>query len=530
MERYARKSSNTTLAKIKRALLSASDKTNLVHFAQALHRLGVVLLATGGTAKLLRDAQLPIQEVSDVTGFPEILDGRVKTLHPHIHAGILSRRGQDDATLTEHGIASIDLVVCNLYPFSQTIEKPGCTREHAIENIDIGGPTMLRASAKNHAFVTVICDPKDYTSVLDEIEQNEGSTLASTRAKLAQKVFAHTAEYDHCIASYLSEDNPSPLPKTWQPRCKRYESLRYGENPQQAAALYRYQDGQDQGSLAHATLHQGKALSFNNLIDADAAARCVTELDPNQAACAIIKHATPCGVGQANHLLTAYEKAWQCDSQSAFGGIIAFNQNVDAETLAKIFSQQFAEVIIAPAFSQEALTLAKQKPNLRLLATGSFTSGKHARVHHISGGLLLQTEDISRITQQELNIVSQKQPSATELQDALFAWHIVKHVKSNAIVYAKDGQTLGIGSGQTSRVFSAEIAALKAKQAHLNLQGCAMASDAFFPFADGLQIGINAGATTIIQPGGSKRDAEVIAAADAAGVCMIMTGLRHFRH
>lgn len=522
---------------IQRALLSVSDKSHLVEFAQKLIDQNIQILATGGTARLLKENNIPLTDVSDHTGFPEIMDGRVKTLHPKIHGGILARRGIDDHTLESHDIAPIDLVIVNLYPFSSTIAKPDCTLADAIENIDIGGPTMLRSAAKNHEYVTVIVDPSDYDIVAEEIK-NRGDTSLATRRRLAQKTFAHTASYDRTIADYLhmqckAEDNPTTteFPEQLSLHATKIQDLRYGENPHQAAAFYR--DGNassPNGTLGQATLIQGKPLSYNNIVDADAALRCAQGLDNNQPGCAIIKHATPCGVAQADNAETAYQKAFATDSQSAFGGIIAFNCTIDAATATAITSQQFAEVIIAPQIDDAALSVFAKKTNLRVLACGSPSHQTSNDIRSVSGGLLMQSRDLGHDDHTAFSIVTKRQPTPTELADMLFGWRVVQFVKSNAIVYTKDQQTLGIGTGQTSRVFSAEIAALKAKAANLSLDGAAVASDAFFPFADGVEIAANAGITAVIQPGGSKRDDEVIAKADELGLAMMMTGKRHFFH
>lgn len=519
------------MAKIHRALISVSNKTGIVDFAQSLVELGIFILATGGTARLLEDHRIPVREVSELTGFPDLLDGRVKTLHPTVHAGLLGRP-QDQAVLAQHHIDYIDLVVCNLYPFSTIIAQDNTTLKEAIEHIDIGGPTLLRAGAKNHERVTVLSDPNDYSMVLEEIKTHHHSTMPDTRLTLAQKAFALTAEYDAHIATYFSKQKKlqEGLPETWQIPVTKIFDLRYGENPQQQAALYRTTTASSQNGIAHAELLQGKPLSFNNLIDADAAFRCVSCFDPTLPSCVIIKHATPCGAASAEDLQDAYEKAWACDKQSAFGGIIAFNQTVDTQTLANLLTRQFAEVVVAPQFEPEALIVAKSKPLLRLLqANPEEESGLLLRSLS-GGGVLIQTEDTERLKSDKLQIVTTRQPTEREMQDALFAWQVVKQVKSNAIVYAKNGQTLGIGSGQTSRVFSAEIGLLKAKAAGFSLEGAVMASDAFFPFADGIEAAIQAGVTTIIQSGGSKRDLDVITAANAAGITMILTGIRHFCH
>lgn len=520
MVRLERKLRCTTSAKCSTALLSVADKTGLIDLAQALQSLGIVILSTGGTAQHLRDHGIAVTDVSDQTQFPEILDGRVKTLHPAIHAGILSRRTEEDVnTLNTHALSHIDLVIVNLYPF---FDKP------SIDTIDIGGPTMLRAAAKNHAHVTAVIDPADYPLIIDALKTTQ-TTSSAIRKKLAKKVFAYCAKYNAAIADFLTDEEETALPTTLPADYTATQSLRYGENPHQAASLY--QRNPMTGSLAATQPIQGKPLSFNNLMDTNAALSCVRALDHNQPACVIVKHATPCGVGQAASPHEAYTKALACDSQSAFGGIIAFNTTLDASTAQSIIDQQFAEVIIAPVIADEAKALLATKSSWRVLETGLLTTTLTAPTYHsIDGGLLLQSADAATLTPADITVATKRQPTSQELADCLFAWHVVKYVKSNAIVYAKDQATLGIGTGQTSRVFSAKIAALKATEAGLSLQGAAMASDAFFPFADGIQIAIDAGITAIIQPGGSIRDKDVIAAADKAGITMLFTGIRHFRH
>jgi len=507
---------------MKYALISTSNKTNLIEFANALHSLNYVLIATGGTAELLRQSKIPIQEVSEYTGFPEIMDGRVKTLHPKIHGGLLARRGIDDEILKQHNINPIDLLIVNLYPFTQTIANPNCTLDNAIEQIDIGGPTMLRAAAKNYGNVTAIVDPNDYTEILEEIKQN-GTTTLTTRKRLAIKIFQHTAAYDKAIVNYLSNQSDYEL------NAHKVSELRYGENPHQRAAFY-INSSDTEGTLAAAKQLQGKPLSFNNMQDSDAALNCVRALDSKNSSCVIVKHATPCGVAQAATLIEAYNKALATDPTSAFGGIIAFNKPLDGFTAKTILEQQFVEVILAPSIDNEAEMLLSSKPNLRVLSCGYPKRHIEKTLHSISGGLLIQDADSSETTSLNLNIVSKRQPTQTEMDDLIFAWQVVRFVKSNAIVYAKNLMTLGIGGEQTSRVFSAQIAVLKAAEAKLTLENAVMASDAFFPFADGLQVGIEAGICAVIQPGGSKRDDEVIAAANAANIVMVFTGTRHFRH
>ena len=516
--------------KIQTALISVSDKNQLLPFAEALVALGIRLLATGRTAEYLAANGLPITEISDYTGLPEMMGGRVKTLHHKIHAGILARRGVDEALLAEQQLLTIDLVVVNLYPFQQTIQDPNCTLENAIENIDIGGPTLLRGAAKNHEAVTAIIDPNDYAHVLSEL-QNSGQTTLNTRRSLAQKVFVYLSQYDGAIASYLSKQNndasESLFPNNYQGYFTKKMDLRYGENPHQQAACY--QDQSNTG-LAHAEQLQGKELSFNNLLDADAALNCVQDLATDLSACVIVKHGSPCGVAIGLNQLDAYQSAYATDPSSAFGGIIAFNTPLNYLTAELILAQQFVEVILAPVIDDDVIHLLRNKPNLRVLRYKTNRDANALSHHTISGGLLLQERDLLNVDLKQLNTVTQRAPTPTELNDLVFAWSVVKWTKSNAIVYAKNGSTLGIGTGQCSRVFSAEIAILKAREAGLELQGASMASDAFFPFADGIEIAINAGITAIIQPGGSKNDPEVIAAADKAGIAMVMTGIRHFRH
>lgn len=523
---------------IKRALLSVSDKSHLVPFANALIQADIEIIATGGTARLLKKHQIPITDVATITQFPEIMDGRVKTLHPLIHGGILARRGIDDAVMDKHDIQPIDLVVVNLYPFQATVNQPNVDFATAIEHIDIGGPTLLRAAAKNHEYVSVVVDPGDYEHVLAEIHTHQDTTLA-TRRHLAQKTFAHTAQYDRAIALYFQqqctrEDNPSTptLPDTLLIDGQQVQALRYGENPHQAAAFYHADHTTiPNGTVGHAKLLQGKPLSYNNMIDADAALRCAQGLDLQQPGCVIIKHATPCGVAQAHSAKAAYLKALATDSQSAFGGIIAFNCTLDADTASSIVERQFAEVVIAPSIDEAAIPILSKKPNCRVLACGfARNQTKLIDYRSISGGILAQTRDVLAIDPSTFTVVTQRQPTASELTDLIFAWRVVTFVKSNAIVYAKDQQTLGIGTGQTSRVFSAEIAVLKAQAASLSLDGAAVASDAFFPFADSIEVAAQVGIRAVIQPGGSKRDTEVIAKADALGLTMVLTHQRHFLH
>jgi len=524
---------------IKQALISVSDKTGVVEFARALSALGVQLLSTGGTAKLLAEQGLPVIEVGSYTGFPEMLDGRVKTLHPKVHGGILARRDFPThmAALEQHGIPTIDMVVVNLYPFQATVAKDSCTLEDAIENIDIGGPTMLRSSAKNHKDVVVICDPSDYRIVLDEMTAQHGAVSYDTRFALAKKVFAHTAQYDGAITNYLTSltadkahATRSEFPQTLNLAFEKVQEMRYGENPHQNAAFYRDLDVID-GALANYVQLQGKELSYNNIADADAAWECVKSFDAGQlAACVIVKHANPCGVAVSDTPLAAYSKAWQTDPTSAFGGIIAFNRELDGAA-AEIVAKQFVEVLIAPSFTKEALAIFAAKQNVRVLqiALGNQAVNKHD-YKRVGGGLLVQSPDAKNVLPSDFTIVSKRQPTAAELNDLLFAWRVAKYVKSNAIVFCGNGMTLGVGAGQMSRVDSARIAAIKAQNAGLSLLNSVVASDAFFPFRDGLDVVIDAGACCVIQPGGSMRDSEVIAAADERNAVMIFTGVRHFRH
>ena len=518
---------------IQRALISVSDKTGIVEFAQQLHQqFKVEILSTGGTAKLLSDNGVPVIEVSDYTGFPEMMDGRVKTLHPKIHGGLLGRRGTDDAVMAEHGIGPIDLVVVNLYPFQQTIAKPNCDLDTAIENIDIGGPTMLRAAAKNHRDVTVVVNASDYPRMLNEMENNQGAVSDATRFDLAVKVFEHTANYDGAIANYLgaitSEGNKELLPRTFNTQFKKVQAMRYGENPHQAAAFY-VEENQVEACIATAKQIQGKELSYNNIGDTDAALECVKQFSADPA-CVIVKHANPCGVAIGDSLSEAYDRAYQTDPESAFGGIIAFNQELDGDTAKAIVERQFVEVIIAPSVSDAAIAAVSEKKNVRLLSCGSWTDQHAARLDfkRVNGGLLVQEADLDLY--KELKIVTTRQPSEQEMQDLLFSWKVAKFVKSNAIVYGKDNMTIGVGAGQMSRVNSARIAAIKAEHAGLEVNGAVMASDAFFPFRDGIDQAAQSGITAVIQPGGSMRDEEVIAAANEHGMAMVFTGMRHFRH
>ena len=520
---------------IKQALISVSDKTGVLEFAKSLSALGVNILSTGGTAKLLADNGVKVTEVADYTGFPEMLDGRVKTLHPKVHGGILARRDLPEhvAALEKHGIPTIDMVVVNLYPFQQTVAKDECSLEDAIENIDIGGPTMLRSSAKNHKDVVVICDPTDYTRVLEEMKANQGAVGYDTKFELAKKVFAHTAQYDGAITNYLTalgadkqHATRSAYPQTLNLHFEKVQEMRYGENPHQSAAFYR-DLAPVAGALANYRQLQGKELSYNNIADADAAWECVKTFE--ESACVIIKHANPCGVAVGADPLEAYSKAFQTDPTSAFGGIIAFNRELDGKA-AEAVAKQFVEVLIAPAFSAEAKQVFAAKQNVRLLEIPLANAVNAYDLKRVGGGLLLQAPDAKNVAVAELKVVSKKQPTPQQMQDLMFAWRVAKFVKSNAIVFCANGMTLGVGAGQMSRIDSARIASIKAQNAGLTLAGSAVASDAFFPFRDGLDVVVDAGATCVIHPGGSMRDQEVIDAADERGVVMLFTGTRHFRH
>ena len=518
-------------ANIRRALLSVSNKEGLLDFARALRERGVAILSTGGTAALLREHGVDVTDVSAVTGFPEIMDGRVKTLHPKIHGGLLGRRGTDDAVMAEHGIEPIDLLAVNLYPFAATVAKPGCTFEDAVENIDIGGPAMVRAAAKNHERLTVVVDPLDYGTVIAELDKGGGGVSQETRLRLATKAFAHTAQYDAAVASYLARaarPSSGEFPDLLALQFRKRLDLRYGENPHQQAAFYVASDTQG-ASLGSASQLQGKELSFNNLADADTAFECVRQFAAP--ACVIVKHANPCGVAVGASIGAAYDRAFRTDPTSAFGGIIAFNQPLDGETARAILERQFVEVIIAPSVDAEAREACAKKENVRLLVTGGLApSNSRFEIRSVNGGLLLQTRDEGMVASSALQVVTKRAPTVDETADMMFAWQVCKYVKSNAIVYVKDGMTVGIGAGQMSRVVSSRIAAMKARDAGLDPTGSVMASDAFFPFRDGLDAAVEHGITAVIQPGGSKRDAEVIAAADEHGIAMAFTGMRHFRH
>ena len=527
---------------IKRALLSVSDKSGLADLGRALAERSVELVSTGGTAKALRDAGLVVRDVSELTGFPEMMDGRVKTLHPTVHGGLLALRDNAEhvAAMEAHGIGAIDLVVVNLYPFEATVAK-GASREEVIENIDIGGPSMVRSAAKNHGFVTILTDPADYATLIAEMDANAGATTQSFRTRMAGKAYARTAAYDSAIASWFAFADPAgettPFPDTLPIALKRADTLRYGENPHQLAAIYVPQVAGTAG-VPQATQLQGKELSYNNLNDADAALELAAEFAGQEPAVVIVKHANPCGVAQGSSLLSAWEAALACDSVSAFGGIVAVNTELDAAT-AEAISAIFTEVVIAPSVSAEAKEIFARKKNLRLLECGQLPDPRRSglALKTIAGGVLIQSRDAGAIASDALKVVTKRAPTAQELKDCLFAWTVARHVKSNAIVYAKDGATAGIGAGQMNRRDSARIAAIKAKEATETYgwpaprtQGSAVASDAFFPFADGLLAAAEAGATAVIQPGGSIRDDEVIAAADEAGLAMVFTGMRHFRH
>ncbi len=523
----------SNLLPIKRALISVSDKTGIIEFAQKLRKFNIELLSTGGTYRLLKENNIDVTEVSDYTGFPEMMDGRVKTLHPKIHGGILARRGQDDAVIAEHDIGPIDMVIVNLYPFEETVSKENCSLEDAIENIDIGGPTMVRAAAKNHAYVNIVVNTNDYQTVIKEMADNNGCTSHETRFDLAIKAYEHTAAYDGMIANYFGRLVPGGnehFPRTFNTQFIKAQDMRYGENPHQNSAFYvEKRSTKTEASIATAEQLQGKELSFNNIADTDAALETVKLFDTP--ACVIVKHANPCGVATDTSLLSAYEKAFETDPESAFGGIIAFNRELDPQTAQAIVDKQFVEVIIAPCVSEGVSEIIAAKKNVRLLTCGQWTqSVPSLDFKRVNGGLLVQDRDLGIITQDELKVVTKRQPTASEMADMLFTWKVAKMVKSNAIVYGKDQRTVGVGAGQMSRVNSARIAAIKAEHAGLAVQGSVMASDAFFPFRDGIDNAANVGVSCVIQPGGSIRDDEVIAAADEHGMSMVFTGMRHFRH
>ncbi len=525
----------TTSSKIRRALLSVSDKSGVVELARALADLGVELVSTGGTSAALKAAGLAVRDVSELTGFPEMMDGRVKTLHPRVHGGLLAVRGnaEHDKAAREHGIAPIDLLVVDLYPFVETVAK-GADYDTCVENIDIGGPAMIRAAAKNHADVTVVVEAGDYARLLEEMKANAGATTFALRRELAFKAYAHTAAYDGAISNWLGAvlDNPEGkaegFPRAFTVQFNKKQELRYGENPHQQAAFY-VARGAKEASMATARQLQGKELSYNNIADSDAALECVKVFSARPT-CVIVKHANPCGVAEADSLMAAYDRAYKTDPESAFGGIIAFNRELDGATAKAIVERQFVEVIIAPSASAEAEAAVAAKKNVRLLVCGAWpaTPGQRLDYKKVTGGLLVQDADLA--LHDKLEVVTRRKPTDAEMADLLFAWKVAKFVKSNAIVYARDLATVGVGAGQMSRVNSSRIAAIKAEMAGLAVKGSVVASDAFFPFADGLLAAAEAGATAVIQPGGSMRDKEVIEAADAKGLAMVMTGTRHFRH
>ncbi len=518
--------------KITRALISVSDKSGIVPFARQLQQWNIEILSTGGTARLLASEGVAVTEVSDHTGFPEMMDGRVKTLHPKIHGGLLGRRGVDDRVMTDHDIPPIDLLVVNLYPFEETVADPNCDLATAIENIDIGGPTMVRAAAKNHAAVTVVVDSNDYDRVLEEMRDNDGAVTAATRFELALKSFEQTARYDGAIANYLGRigsdgEVTTPFPRTFNRQVVKSQEMRYGENPHQQAAFY-VDRNPPAGSIAASRQLQGKELSYNNIGDTDAALECVKQFDDSPA-CVIVKHANPCGVACDESLLAAYDRAYSTDPESAFGGIIAFNRELDGETARAIIDRQFVEVIIAPAIAADVAAIVATKKNIRLLVSGNGDQRPNRlEMKQVHGGILLQDADL--LETQELRVVTQRQPTPEEMDDLLFSWRVAKFVKSNAIVYGSNRMTIGVGAGQMSRINSARIAGIKAEHAGLDVPGSVMASDAFFPFRDGIDAAHEAGITAVIQPGGSMRDDEVIAAADQHGMAMVFTGMRHFRH
>ncbi len=520
---------NTPNNPVQRALISVSNKEGIIEFASQLQQLDIEILSTGGTAKLLADNGIPVIEIADFTGFPEMMDGRVKTLHPKVHGGILGRRGTDDDVMQQHDIVPIDLVVINLYPFQQTVAKPDCTFDDAIENIDIGGPAMVRAAAKNHASVTIVVDPADYEQVLLELS-NDQSVSEATRFSLAVRAFEHTSSYDGAIANYFGRmvqpEQDQTFPRTITFQYHHSQGMRYGENPHQSAAFY-VETNLKEPCIATAVQLSGKELSYNNIADTDAALECVKQFD--EPACVIVKHANPCGVATTDNLLTAYDRAYATDPESALGGIIAFNRKLDEATAQAIIERQFVEVIIAPAVDAAAAEIVATKPNVRLLATGQWQQAAYRLdSKRVNGGLLVQDADMELY--RDLKVVSDIKPDDQQMHDLLFAWKVAKFVKSNAIVYAHDQMTIGVGAGQMSRINSARIAGIKAEHAGLTVQGSVMASDAFFPFRDGIDAAHEAGIRAVIQPGGSMRDEEVIAAADEHGMAMVFTATRHFRH
>ena len=516
------------MLKVRRALVSVSDKRGLIPFASGLAELGVEILSTGGTCRQLREAGLDVVEVSEKTGFPEIMDGRVKTLHPVIHGGLLGRRGVDEAVMDEHGIEPIDLLAVNLYPFEETIAKADATIDEAIENIDIGGPAMIRAASKNHEGVAVVVDPDDYDSVLGLLR--EGNLSMDARRRLAAKAYAHTASYDAAITNYLTETlGEDRLGERLVYGAELGERLRYGENPHQKASFY-VEAHAPAGTIASAQQLQGKALSYNNIADSDAALECVKQFE--EPACVIVKHANPCGVAVADNILDAYDRAFSTDPTSAFGGIIAFNRPLDAETARSIVERQFVEVIVAPSVDEGAAIETAEKKNVRVLATGAWPTGPQPGFDFkkVAGGLLVQDSDLGRVTADELEVVTTLAPTPGQIRDLLFAWTVVKYVKSNAIVFCRDNMTIGVGAGQMSRVYSTRIAAIKAADEGLEVKGSVMESDAFFPFRDGIDAAAEHGISAVIQPGGSMRDDEVIEAANEHGLAMVFAGMRHFRH
>ena len=543
--RHRRWAAVTADRRVRRALVSVSDKHGVEEFARSLHALGVELVSTGGTARLLGESGIPVTEVSDLTGFPEIMAGRVKTLHPLVHGALLGRRGVDDEIMRAHGIEPLDLLVVNLYPFERTVAEPECGFDEAVENIDIGGPAMLRAAAKNHAAVAVVCDPDDYPRIVDEMRNNGGSIGAATRFDLAARAFAHTARYDGAIANFMgsiADPLRHPVERDRFPRFHtrqivRQARMRYGENPHQAAALYRDPDASNCGpTAAGARLAQGKPLSFNNVVDADTALECVSVLG-GEPACVIVKHANPCGAAIAATPDEAYDRAFRTDPTSAFGGIVALNRPLDDDLAGAILERQFVEVLVAPRLGESAAAILAARPDVRVLVTGDEPAAAGSKGHReqldvrsVRGGVLVQEADHDSVTSDGLEVVTRREPTRSEVADLLFAWRIAWFVKSNAIVYAGSGATRGIGGGQASRVYSARIARLKAQEVGLELAGAVMASDAFFPFRDGIDAAAEAGIAAVIQPGGSRRDAEVVAAADEHGMAMVFTGVRHFRH
>ena len=522
--------SNNKTCPVKRALLSVSDKTGIIELGKALAAAKIEILSTGGTARLLTENDVPVTEVSEHTGFPEMMDGRVKTLHPKIHGGILGRRGIDDEVMKLNGIDPIDLVIVNLYPFEATVSKEDCSLAEAIENIDIGGPTMVRATAKNHDYVTIVVSPDDYDRVIGEIKQ--GGVTATSRFDLAVKAFEHTANYDGAIANYLgriqTDGSKVDFPRTFNLQFDKVQEMRYGENPHQKAAFYK-ETHPLEVSVASAIQIQGKELSYNNVADTDAALECVKSFaDP---ACVIVKHANPCGVAIADNAMGAYDQAYKTDPTSAFGGIIAFNRALEKEVAAEIIKRQFVEVIIAPQVKEDAKAVLSEKANVRVLECGQWqTQMPGLDFKRVNGGLLVQDRDLGMVSMDDLKVVSERKPTDEELKDLMFAWKVGKYVKSNAIVYVKNQMTIGVGAGQMSRVYSAKIAGIKAADENLEVKGSVMASDAFFPFRDGIDAAHEAGITAVIQPGGSMRDDEVITAANEHGMAMVFTGMRHFRH